>query len=939
MLPYPQGPALTSAQEKLLWDNDVVRNLTEEQWKAFGQWVGANDPTPLEAKYWITKENGLDLNVFSLHTLALLVKHAKFAYCGQSSKSLEQSYTEDNLIVRKPGFGLPLDHMPDEKNRFPILFPDNTDDGWNAVVLLIREFCMLKFIDELSDKPRWWEKINDHEIATKWKKEALAINWKSYLQYADFTSAMADAADLYQQTGLIPVYDYSAAVLKSDTIMTPELAKSLQEAIMVLEDIAPKQQDWHPGSDGKVLDLVHPSLWPLTYGRFRILLDRVIGLKDAFTAEGQAVMIRTPTVDGLHGQSFSNFSQRFQWLPCDVLLDPATGSVKIASYINNLHPQEHAHLYPIIETFIKKSLPAWDILYRWEDDFAVQRLQTEEAILDCQAGENVHCGCKPWDRPLGENEDPRHPYEPGGEEYEEDSSWSLSDIDEVSDTSEFCEGSKGKGLSDQDESDKDDSDQNDSDPEHGYFEGSQRRKLDEAWFKSTHRVNVPDANPNAAGYVKITPGDVKTTGFFKDKKQIQVIVKLANIHLTPESPSYDGGSWHTEGQLNEHIVSTALYYYDSENITGCTLSFRTNTEDLSDEISYNQYEHGPIYRTFAIERDGDRQQYIGSVHTKAGRAVFFPNLMQHRVLPFKLVDRMKPGHRKILALFLVDPAIPIISTPNVPPQQKNWWDQHRLHNGESLPDSVNDKASDAEWPMGLDEAKVLRLQLMDERTSIQEQEHSGGSWNFLLLQASTEYRDLNPCGTEALFRETHLAHTLEALRMYEDAALLFLGLVEKHRQANTIQDSRGLNCAQSPQKSLVCRGKTMKVSHSLPPDSIYALFRLDPKMKETRVLELLPGSGEIQYTLRTVSLLQNPFFEAPSYVWGLSATQNKPSIVVEGKRITVKPNLLQALLDPRENEKSRTVWAYAVRINQEDNSEKESQVRLITEVYKQASKE
>jgi hypothetical protein len=30
---------------------------------------------------------------------------------------------------------------------------------------------------------------------------------------------------------------------------------------------------------------------------------------------------------------------------------------------------------------------------------------------------------------------------------------------------------------------------------------------------------------------------------------LQIIVKLANIHLTPESPSYEGGAWHVEGQL------------------------------------------------------------------------------------------------------------------------------------------------------------------------------------------------------------------------------------------------------------------------------------------------------------------------------------------------------------------------------------------------------
>ena len=40
------------------------------------------------------------------------------------------------------------------------------------------------------------------------------------------------------------------------------------------------------------------------------------------------------------------------------------------------------------------------------------------------------------------------------------------------------------------------------------------------------------------------------------KSGLQIIVKLANIHLTPENPSYEGGSWHVEGQL----VSFALFF-------------------------------------------------------------------------------------------------------------------------------------------------------------------------------------------------------------------------------------------------------------------------------------------------------------------------------------------------------------------------------------------
>jgi len=70
-----------------------------------------------------------------------------------------------------------------------------------------------------------------------------------------------------------------------------------------------------------------------------------------------------------------------------------------------------------------------------------------------------------------------------------------------------------------------------------------------------------------------------------------------------------------------------------------------------------------------------RTENLGSVACTEGRLLTFPNLLQHRVEPFSLADPTKPGHRKILALFLVDPNIRIISTANVPPQQKSWWSE------------------------------------------------------------------------------------------------------------------------------------------------------------------------------------------------------------------------------------------------------------------------
>lgn len=41
--------------------------------------------------------------------------------------------------------------------------------------------------------------------------------------------------------------------------------------------------------------------------------------------------------------------------------------------------------------------------------------------------------------------------------------------------------------------------------------------------------------------------------------------------------------------------------------------------------------------------------------------------------PFRLVNPNQPGHRRFITLWLVDPTQRIISTANVPPQQRSWW--------------------------------------------------------------------------------------------------------------------------------------------------------------------------------------------------------------------------------------------------------------------------
>jgi hypothetical protein len=64
---------------------------------------------------------------------------------------------------------------------------------------------------------------------------------------------------------------------------------------------------------------------------------------------------------------------------------------------------------------------------------------------------------------------------------------------------------------------------------------------------------------------------------------LQIIVKLASIELTPGKSDFPVGGWHIEGQMNECICGTALFYLDSENITDTTLSSRMQTSNELNE--------------------------------------------------------------------------------------------------------------------------------------------------------------------------------------------------------------------------------------------------------------------------------------------------------------------------------------------------------------------
>ncbi|KAJ0398564.1 hypothetical protein ATCC90586_010360 [Pythium insidiosum] len=167
---------------------------------------------------------------------------------------------------------------------------------------------------------------------------------------------------------------------------------------------------------------------------------------------------------------------------------------------------------------------------------------------------------------------------------------------------------------------------------------------------------------------------------------VQVITKIAEIHLTPENPVYPGGSWHIEGTETESIVATGIYYFGCENITESKLSFRV----IVHQPPYDQNDDMGVATTYGLENEDALIQNLGAATAIENRCIVFPNTLQHKVEPFKLADPTKPGVRKILAFFIVDPSKKIPSTSVIPPQQQDWLQEARRENLSNLPEVVVD---------------------------------------------------------------------------------------------------------------------------------------------------------------------------------------------------------------------------------------------------------
>lgn len=537
---------------------------------------------------------------------------------------------------------------------------------------------------------------------------------------------LRDKATIHDKHGIVSVFDGAGAVFKTDGI-PPTLRKALQSASERLE-ASPDTQDFREGFGGaRVRDLIDPSLWPLVYGRTRVLRDRDLTRETCLEAFGSRETIppaphphgpRQASGGEEHDTSFSPLgeaaateetpdearhantrllSYKFQWLPCEVEVDHE--GAHITSYINNLHPVQHSELYTAVEGVLTKTLPLLDAVYdrvmtwdtTWSDElWPLDRWGHGREIDEMSSDPR-------WQTRIVYEEQSRLCLTPG--------ECSLNDrgicgwhytpenkrLDErMTNTSDSEEMEKISAI---------------------HYTAWQR--YEEQW-ETTH----PWKTLEPREYQYLGHRDYRLAGpWFNGKRHLQVIVKMVTITLSPDSPSYPGGQWHVEGTLNERICASSLYYYDMDNITETRLAFRTvaNGERIPDHFGCRPGNGFGVYGfDIPASHMGPIVQDLGSIQAREGRLIAFPNAYQHRIEPFQLADNSRPGHRKILAIFLVDPATPIVSTANVPPQQRHWGSLHHLDT--SLPPELRDVIyDDLGAPFDRREAFKLRRQLMEER--------------------------------------------------------------------------------------------------------------------------------------------------------------------------------------------------------------------------------
>lgn len=338
----------------------------------------------------------------------------------------------------------------------------------------------------------------------KWKKAALNSDKDITLNMAEWIiDELQFKAMIYETTDVVALYN--GDVTKSDTNMPDSIFPEMRSLFSVLEyDLKPMQY-FHPGMLSQERDLISMALYPLLYGKTRILTDRIIGLDDALKYIGKGEVIPVPKETGITREDIAwrvlaradikvrPYSRKYQVLPSDWELGD-DGQWHIASYINNLHPVKHRNIYKLLEQVFNRIVPQWNATLTPLKDMLHSRVRIEYHKAEYY----------PVPKEVAAQAPQIHPKEAQSEFEERTEKWRMENYRAIQ-------------------------------PDAGKFI---------PWAVPPRLMHkLPEDLPSA---VRIERG-VDLNRDYKDRG-LQVITRILGVDLTPENPSFET-DWHVEGTM------------------------------------------------------------------------------------------------------------------------------------------------------------------------------------------------------------------------------------------------------------------------------------------------------------------------------------------------------------------------------------------------------
>ncbi|PYH63272.1 DUF4246 domain-containing protein [Aspergillus vadensis CBS 113365] len=605
--------------------------------------------------------------------------------------------------LQVPGFGsIPLDfQLPPEAR-----FAHGLLDYRHTPRLTKREMAMLRLMQQVTEKPGWDSALLDPDEMqiAQWYREATEGPDGHLISTAVWEWCLAelrDKAEMWRETGRILVFDSSSAVCLADSrVLVHGGRTSLDNYLWGSADEPAGELPPHP--------LGLPQDRPNN-------LDRRPG----------------------HGGPESCWSNRFQWLPCEVKFnDTDPLDVRITSYVNNLHPGRHQKLYRYLERLIASSVPSWNEILFYGNTRGcrppriltygceIHNYKEEHKLFDAlHYGPRWQLQCdtyEEWEilrntaREYIEGPEP-----PKWKQVEPlpDKPANLMDLltpdqwdvpTHIYRVAEFKRTRRAWFYH----------------PEPGVSFSYQQWKRGEFTGRAIHAQGIskyPDPLHHDRKLIQLEKQ-------FQDKG-LQVVVEITRIEIHPDNPIYNGERhFHTEGLRNDRIAATSLYVVECKNLTQVRLAFEHEDKIHASELQCQVPKAlVAVYDVNFPERYEEEAPWalhtFGSVPLTEGRLLSWPNTYRSKLEPFRLVDPRQPGNLTLIKLRLVDPHYRICSTQNVPPQQHKWWAaaaRQAARLDQRLPLelvwSVMDQVRD--WPMSAEEAEELRIKLLFEHERV-----------------------------------------------------------------------------------------------------------------------------------------------------------------------------------------------------------------------------